>query len=112
MAKCFLKAKSENLLDEDKIAFCRVVTDLSRKDTKKSLKAEFAQCLRQILGIELEILEDFFEEDLEFKQVLRNFESSGDLKSFLFKLKLCLSRGSLKLFIESKKRSKNTSHNM
>lgn len=112
MAKCFLKAKSENLLDDKKISFCRVISDLSRLDPKKSLKSEFEQCLRSILGIELETLVDFFEVDLEFKSVLSDFESTGDLKNLLFKLKLCLGRGSLKLFIESKKRSNHTSHNM
>jgi hypothetical protein len=112
MAKCFLNAKSENLLDDKKISFCRVITDLSRADPKKSLKSEFEQCLRSILGIELETLEDFFEVDLEFKSVLADFESSGDLKNFLFKLKLCLGRGSLKLFIETKRRATHTSHNM
>lgn len=112
MAKCFLNAKSENLLDDKKISFCRVITDLSRADPKKSLRSEFEQCLRSILGIDLETLEDFFEVDLEFKSVLADFESSGDLKNLLFKLKLCLRRGSLELFIQSKKRSTHTSHNM
>lgn len=104
MAKCFANAKEENQLDTSKVTFNRTIKDFKyNKTIETNLSEIFKDCLYMILGINLEVLMDYFEENTTFNRLINEFGISGNLTTVLSKIEN-LTRDDdpkIKLFIET-----------